>query len=113
MKSTVLALILFVAPLLFSACSTTNVKSSKDVFRNQIGTLSWNGPPAADGAGMLFIVDEVEYGAPGEPDDYSDYLDEGEHEVIIKADFKLTGEETVRGWGVTFPEIEFIRIKKY
>lgn len=112
MKLPSLASILLAGLLLFSSCSTTNVESSEKIQRDQIGILSWKGSPVVDGGGMLFIVDDIEYGAPGVPDDYSDYLKEGELEVMIKADFVLTGEDTVRGWGATFPEIKFLKIKK-
>ena len=91
------------------ACSSTN---SDDTFRNQTGTLSWGGSPVVDGVGMLFKVDDKEYGAPGTPDDYPDFFGEDEYETEVRADFKLTGGETVRGWGATYPAIEFIKIEK-
>lgn len=94
------------------ACSSTNVNSNGDIIRNQAGTLRWGGSPAVDGVGMLFVVDDVEYGAPGIPDDYPDFFGDDIYEVDVRADFKLTGEDAVRGWGATFPAIEFIRIEK-
>lgn len=106
-------LIFFIATL--SSCSSSNTApfNKGEIYRNQTGILRWAGSPAVDGAGMLFIVDEVEYGAPGTPEDYSQFLNEDQLEVEVRADFKLTGEETVRGWGAIFPEIEFIKIEKY
>lgn len=95
--------------LLSIACSSTN---SDDILRNQTGTLTWYGSPAADGSGMLFEVGEKQYGAPGTRENYPGLFDQDIYEVEIKADFKLTGEETVRGWGATYPAIEFIRIKR-
>lgn len=93
-------------------CSTSNVNSDDDIIRNQRGTLRWLGSPAVDGAGMLFIVDEKEYGAPGTPEDYPKLFGNDQYEVEIRADFKITGEDAVRGWGATFPAIEFINIEK-
>lgn len=113
MKAYIMISIIITTIFVFTACSSSNVEFSENVLRNQIGTLKWQGSPAVDGVGMLFVVGNTEYGAPGEPDDYSKYLNEGDYEVMIKADIKLTGEKTVRGWGATFPEIEFIRIEKY
>lgn len=95
-----------------TACSSTNVNSDDDVIKNQTGTLRWGSSPAVDGVGMLFVVDEKEYGAPGTPEDYPEFFEDEVYEVNVLADFKLTGEDTVRGWGATFPAIEFIRIEK-
>ncbi|NBC04364.1 MAG: hypothetical protein GVY20_11755 [Bacteroidetes bacterium] len=95
-----------------TACSSTNVNGNDDIFRDQSGTLRWGGAPAVDGVGMLFIDNEIEYGAPGTPDDYPELFEEDIYEVEVRADFKLTGEETIRGWGATFPAIEFIKIEK-
>ncbi|MDX1641724.1 MAG: hypothetical protein R3220_08490 [Balneolaceae bacterium] len=65
-------------PLVFvfilSDCGSTNIDSD-NILHNRIGTLSWKGSPAVDGAGMLFIVGDTEYGAPGTPDDYTQYFD--------------------------------------
>lgn len=97
---------------MLSACSTSNVHSFDDILRNQTGTLVWAGSPAADGAGMLFRVGDIDYGAPGVPSDYDEYFPDGETEVQIEADIKLTGEDAVRGWGATFPEIKFLRIER-
>lgn len=113
MKIFLLNTLILAAFFVFSGCSSSNTDSSEKILRNQIGTLSWKGSPAVDGAGMLFEVGEVQYGAPGVPDDYSKYMDEDDYEVKIKADILLTGEETIRGWGAAFPEIEFIKIEKY
>lgn len=95
--------------LLSSACLHSN---SDDFLRNQTGTLRWYGSPAVDGSGMVFIVDDKEYGAPGTPEDYPELFGDDQYEVEIRADFILTGEETTRGWGATYPAIEFIRIEQ-
>lgn len=93
--------------LLSFACSSTN---SDDILRDQTGTLTWYGSPAADGAGMLFEVGEKQYGAPGTREEYPGLFNQDVYEAKIKADFILTGEETTRGWGAAYPAIEFIRI---
>lgn len=111
LKPLVSFLIVLLTMLFTFACSSTNVNPNEDIIRNQTGTLRWGGSPVVDGAGMLFVVDDTEYGAPGTPDDYPDFFGEDIYEVDVRADFKLTGEETVRGWGATFPEIVFIRIE--
>jgi len=95
-----------------TACSSTNVSANEDIIRDQTGTLRWGGAPAVDGVGMLFIVDEKEYGAPGTPGDYPEFFEENIYEIEVRADIKITGEDTVRGWGATFPAIEFIKIEK-
>lgn len=94
------------------ACSSTNVNSSDDIIRNQTGTLRWADSPVVDGAGMLFVVDDKEYGAPGTPEDYPEFFGDDIYEIEVRADFKLTGEDAVRGWSATFPAIEFIKIDK-
>lgn len=95
--------------LLSSACLHSN---SDDFLRNQTGTLIWYGSPARDGAGMIFEVGEKQYGTPGTPEDYPELFEDDQYEVEIRADFILTGEETTRGWGATYPAIEFISIQK-
>lgn len=109
-----ITLLLFTFLMIIStvACSSTNVNSEYNIIRNQAGTLRWAGSPVVDGAGMLFVVDDKEYGAPGTPEDYPEFFGDDIYEVDVRADFKLTGEDTVRGWGATFPAIEFIRIEK-
>lgn len=113
MKVPLLISLILTSLFIILGCTSSSVDPSENILRNQIGMLSWKGSPAVDGAGMLFIVGDTEYGAPGEPDDYSRYLDKGDYEVRIKADFVLTGEETIRGWGASFPEIGFIKIEKF
>lgn len=88
------------------------MKSDENIFRDQIGSLRWTGAPAVDVTGILFLVEETEYGAPGTPEDYPGLFGDNISEVDVRADFKITGEETVRGWGATFPAIEFLRIEK-
>lgn len=94
-----------------TACSTHS-DSEMNIFRNQTGLFLWGGSPAADGAGLLFEVDDEVYGVPGVPSDYPGFFDDDVYSIQIEADFRLTGKETVRGWGVTFPEIEFLKIQK-
>lgn len=110
-----LSLSLFILSIgLLPACNSLNAnKFNHDtILKNQIGMLRWGGSPAADGSGMLFIVDEVEYGASGTPEDYPDLFEENEYEIEVEADFKVTGGKTGRGWGATYPEIEFLRIER-
>ena len=113
MKKIIYSSLLITLFFVFS-CTSSNVEPTRDgdTFRNQTGLLRWTGSPAVDGTGMLLVVNDVEYGAPGTPENYSPFFNEDQYEVEIRADFKLTGEETVRGWGATFPEIEFIKIKQ-
>ncbi len=111
-KSILLFLIAFLMTLSMFACSSKIANSYEGIKRNQAGTLQWGGSPAVDGTGMLFVVDDTEYGAPGTPEDYPQFFGDDTYEVNVRADFKLTGKEAVRGWGATFPAIEFLRIKK-
>ncbi|MCW9705567.1 hypothetical protein [Fodinibius salsisoli] len=98
--------------LLFQACSLFGTDASGDILSDQAGTLLWSGSPAADGAGMLFKTeDETYYGVPGTREDYADYFPENKNQIQIIADIKRTGEKTVRGWGVEYPEIKILRIK--
>lgn len=100
------------AVLLFFGCSSSTQDELKGVLYAQTGTLIWAGTPAADGAGILFETADTTYGAPGTREDYSGYFPDDENQSLIKADIKLTGKTTVRGWGASFPEIEFISIEK-
>lgn len=111
MKHSTALFFLMMAGLLLTACSTDSNSSAK-LLRNQTGKLIWGGIPAADGVGILFEVGDKLYGASGTREDYSHYFPEDENEVQIRADILITGEETTRGWGATYPAIEFIRIKR-
>jgi len=51
------------------------------------------------------------YGAPGDRSDYDAYFEGESNETEVTADFRITGEKTVRGWGVEFPAIEFLEIR--
>jgi hypothetical protein len=102
--------ILLALTMISQAC-ILNSESSETVLRDVPGTLTWGGLPAADGAGMLFETADTTYGAPGTRGDYSEYIPEGDYKVDIRADFWVTGETAVRGWGAEFPEIEFIKIR--
>lgn len=106
-------LIPFLVSLLFilHACSVNSVESDT-ILRDVSGTLKWGGSPAIDGTGILFETPEATYGAEGTRTVYSDYFPENENQVQIRADFILTGETAVRGWGTEFPEIEFLRISR-
>lgn len=97
------------AGLILQACS--NLDTPDDFMFNQTGRLSWGGSPAADGVGILFETEDEVYGAPGSRDDYSKYFPEDENQILVIADFRVTGETTIRGWGVTYPEIRFLHIK--
>lgn len=106
-----LIFLILIGGLFFSACSIFGTNSSEDVLFDQTGTLSWSGPPAADGGGILFETKSKTYGAPGTREDYKEYFPENENQVQVIADVKLTGETTVRGWGSEYPEIKFLEIK--
>ncbi|GAA5521353.1 hypothetical protein LQ318_06370 [Aliifodinibius salicampi] len=111
LKTPKLIILFLIGGLLFQACSIFGSNSSEDVLFDQTGTLSWNGPPAADGAGILFETKSKTYGAPGNREDYNDYFPENKNQVQVIADIKLTGETTTRGWGSEYPEITFLEIK--
>lgn len=95
---------------LLASCSTDS-DSDGDVLTNQEGLLVWGFSPAQDGTGMLFEVNGTTYGAPGVRSDYDAYFESDKNEAEVIADFIITGEKTVRGWGVEFPAIEFVRIR--
>jgi hypothetical protein len=91
-------------------CSTDS-NSDNEIIRDQEGLLVWGFSPAQDGTGMLFEVNGVTYGAPGVRSDYEAYFDGDSNEAEVTADFIITGEKTIRGWGAEFPAIEFVRIR--
>lgn len=93
---------------LLQGCSTSH---SDDILRNQTGTLYWAGFPGLDGGGVLFVTADTTYGIPGSKSDYSSYFPSNKDEVQIRADVKLTGETTVRGWGASYPEGILLRIR--
>lgn len=111
MKRSTIILSSIVLITLISSCSTDS-KSGRDVIRGQEGLLVWGFTPAQDGTGMLFEVNEMTYGAPGVRSDYESYFDGDSNEAEVTADFIITGEKTVRGWGVEYPAIEFLEIRK-
>jgi len=102
----ILSSIVFIT--LLASCSTD---SDEDIMRDQEGLLVWGFTPAQDGTGMLFEVNGMTYGAPGVRSDYDAYFEEDKNEAEIIADFVITGEKTVRGWGVEYPAIEFLNIR--
>jgi hypothetical protein len=95
---------------LLASCSTDS-DSDGDIIRNQEGLLVWGFSPAQDGSGMLFEVNGMTYGAPGERSDYESYFSGDENSAEVTADFVITGEKTVRGWGAEYPAIEFLEIR--
>jgi len=95
---------------LLVSCSTDSDPDG-DVIRDQEGLLVWGFSPAQDGTGMLFEVNGITYGAPGDRSDYDAYFEGESNETEVTADFVVTGEKTVRGWGVEFPAIEFLEIR--
>ena len=112
MKSMKSLLFIALSLLSFLAACSTQSDSENEIFRNQTGLLRWAGPPAADGAGMLFEAKDVQYGVPGTPEDYPEIFYDAENPVEAVADFRLSGRNSIRGWGVTFPEIEILKIRK-
>lgn len=102
----ILSSVLFV--LLLASCSTA---SDEDVIRDQDGLLVWGLSPAQDGTGMLFKVNGMTYGAPGVRSDYDAYFEGDNNEAEVTADYIITGEKTIRGWGVEFAAIEFLNIR--
>ena len=102
----ILSSIVFIT--LLASCSTD---SDEDIMRDQEGLLIWGLSPAVDGTGMLFEVNGVSYGAPGDKSDYESYFSGDENSAEVTADFVITGEKTRRGWGVEFPAIEFLKIR--
>lgn len=106
-------LILYTVPvcfLLFTACGTDSDDSFEVIF-DEPGTIIWGGSPAVDGTGILFETADTTFGVPGSYEDYEEYFPENENSVDVIADYLLTGEETVRGWGVKFTEIRIIDIE--
>ena len=98
--------------VVISGCSVYSSEQNTETVYGQIGSLEWHGSPAVDGLGMLFVInDETTFGVPGTREDYSSYFGDELSKIEITADYKLTGEQTVRGWGATYPEIEFLSIK--
>jgi hypothetical protein len=101
----------FLLIAVFTACSTSS-DTEGEIIRDQDGMLVWGFSPAQDGSGMLFEVNGVTYGAPGVRSDYDAYFEGDSNNAEVTADFMITGEKTVRGWGVEFPAIEFLEIRK-
>lgn len=80
--------------------------SDDAAFQEVSGILQWGGEPEVDGSGMIFITADEEYGVKGHYRDYKNYFKNDLNRSRVLADFSLTGKETVRGWGATYPEIE-------
>ncbi|MCC5915318.1 MAG: hypothetical protein JJU46_13150 [Balneolaceae bacterium] len=83
----------------------------ESVLKDQNGTLVWGGSPALDGLGMLFETADTTYGVPGNREDFSTLFPDSENRIEVIADVKLTGENTARGWLVTFPKVELKNIR--
>ena len=97
--------------VLFAACSTDS-DFDGEIIRESEGLLIWGLSPAQDGSGILFETNGVTYGASGTKTDYKSYFTGDENSAEITADFVITGEKTVRGWGAEYPAIEFLKISK-
>lgn len=109
MKRRIALFLVFPLVVLFlGACSSTG-NDDLDIYENYTGTLTWGGQPAVDGAGLLFETGDKTYGIQGDKSDFSDLFTENSNSVEIRTDFVITGKETVRGWGATFPEAILIR----
>ena len=112
MKHLVTTVFAIFTMLLIHGCQV-DVPSTKDTLFDQYGTLEWHGSPAVDGLGMLLVIDESQYGAPGEPTDYpSLFTSDTTYTVKVIASYVITGELSTRGWGNSFPEIEIIEIDR-
>ncbi len=92
----------------FSACSSS-VDKDMDVIQDINGTLIWGGSPAVDGIGVVLETGSMTYGISGEKSDHSDLFFENSNSVNIKTDLVLTGEKTVRGWGVSYEEAILVK----
>lgn len=92
----------------FSACKSSADKDL-DVIQDIEGTLIWGGSPAVDGIGVVLEAESMTYGIPGEKSDHSDLFFENSNSVNIKTDLVLTGEKSVRGWGVTYEEAILVK----
>lgn len=101
---------LLLSVLLFWTGCSTDSQYENETITDQTGTLIWGGSPAVDGTGLLFVTADTTYGASGSYEDYAAYFPENKNSVEVNADFQITGEETVRGWGVKFPEIRLIDV---
>ena len=97
---------LLIVVLVSLACSTN---SDETIKQNVPGELIWGGEPASDGTGVLFKTEQVTYGVEGNRNDFITYFGES-NAVRLKADFVVTGDTTVRNWGIKFPLIEFINL---
>ena len=106
-------LTLFILFLLFtlSACNVNDSDKQK-MYKDYTGTLTWHGSPAVDGAGMLFYTGNKTFGVTGDTSDYDNLFDEDSYEIEIRADFFLTGNKTIRGWGTEFTEAVLVDYKK-
>lgn len=95
------------------SCNRNNT-SDQELMRDVEGTITWGGSPAVDGTGLLFHshVSEDVYGVAGDKGDYEDIFDSPTNEVEVIADFYITDNETVRGWGITYTEIRIVDIDK-
>lgn len=106
-RITLIAILLLMV-MAFGACSSSE-NADLDIYENYTGTLTWGGQPAVDGTGLLFETGDKIYGIPGDKSDFSELFTENSNFVEIRTDFVITGKETVRGWGATFPEAILIR----
>jgi hypothetical protein len=86
---------------------------SQALLRDQVGNLTWGGEPAVDGLGMTFETDDITYGFPGSRDHYDHILPDSLVSIRIKADIQLTGDTTIRGWGVKFLEATLVKASVY
>jgi hypothetical protein len=95
--------------LIFALGCKKDSSLSQALLRDQVGTLSWGGEPFLDGLGMTFETDDKTYGLPGSRDDYDHILPDSLVSIRIKADIQLTGDTTIRGWGVKLPEATLVK----
>jgi hypothetical protein len=103
--------LIILSGLLFLTGCSTDSQYGNETITDQTGTLIWGGSPAVDGTGLLLETSDTTYGVPGSYEDYAAYFPENMNSVEVIADFQITGEETIRGWGVKFPEIRLINIE--
>lgn len=108
MKGFIIRVLAITLVIFMSACSTSS-DADMDIIENYTGTFIWGGHPALDGAGLLFETGDTTYGIPGDKSDYPGLFPSNSSAVEIRTDFVITGNQTVRGWGATFPEAILIK----
>ncbi|MFP8489009.1 hypothetical protein ACKGJO_07885 [Gracilimonas sp. Q87] len=106
------ALILVFLVLGFIGSCSNSGSDDLEVLEDHTGILSWGGSPAVDGTGLLLESGDTIYGIPGDKSDHSYLFPDNTNTVNIRTDIVITGNETVRGWGSTYPEAILINAQR-